>query len=127
MLNFRGCNHLSKPTATYPPKKTNISHLGKRKIIFKHTLGEDILVPRTASTKLPYICICLIPPKMANVAGPFTYPIPIPPSHGAAKGTPPPPPRPPSWRRHDDILSMTKRALENELKATGCLDPAGGF
>ena len=30
---------------TSTPQKTNISHLGKRKIIFKHALGWDMLVP----------------------------------------------------------------------------------
>ena len=30
----------------YPPKNAAISHLGKKKIIVKYTLGGDLLVPR---------------------------------------------------------------------------------
>ena len=44
--NSRSCNWKKIQTIVNTLQGTNISHLRKRKIIFKYTLGGDMLVPR---------------------------------------------------------------------------------
>ena len=43
---------VTKKIADIHSMGSNISHLGKRKIIFKSALGGDMLVPRRVATKL---------------------------------------------------------------------------
>ena len=51
VLKTRSKKHIQQVTNDIILPGTNISHLGKRKIIFKSTLGGDLLVPRRVYRK----------------------------------------------------------------------------